>query len=170
MSPRGREIAKQGWARAWCLLGQRLHRAQPARHDVPCSAAANLLLLLSRLLDEWASVDKRRPILIPSAECGRLPRDYCPVPVELYGLRRTPDGGCTLDRWLVPAGCLLPPPYPVLLPLLGRWERQSQKLAVGGEARRAFQEFLPYFEAEMGRVGDASLGQEVDILERLIAA
>ena len=113
-------------------------------------------------------MDKRRPILIPATECGSLPGDYCPVPVELYGMRRT-SGGCTLDRWLIPNGCLLPPPYPVMLPLLGRWERQSQPLAVGGEARRAFQEFLPYFEAEMGRVGDSSLQQEVDILKRLIA-
>lgn len=37
-----------------------------------------------RLLDQWASVDKR-PIVIPAPECPSLPRYYCPVPVELYG-------------------------------------------------------------------------------------
>ena len=173
-----------------CTTGEFTRQAgrQPCQgglaHEVPCCAGnctgpppealvplcCQLTAALpSRLLDQWASVDKSRPILIPSVECGRLPRDYCPVPVELYGLRSTSGGGCTLDRWLVPNGCLLPPPYPVLVPLLGRWERQSQTLAVGEQARRAFQEFLPYFQGEMGRVGDSSLGQEVDILKRLIA-
>ena len=112
----------------------------------------------------------RRPIAIPAAECTSLPADYCPVPVELYGQRIIDGGGCALDRWLLPDACLLPPPYPVLLPLLGRWERQSEKLAVGPEARRAFQEFLPYFEGEMAAVGDPSLRQEVELMNRILAA
>ncbi len=77
-----------------------------------------------------------------------LPR-YCPVPVDTWGLRRV-DQGCQLDSWLVPTGCVLPPPPPVWPPLLGRWERQSQPLAVNKNARQAISDFLPYFE-QVGR-------------------
>lgn len=54
-------------------------------------------------------------------------------------------------------------------PLQGRWERQSQKLAVGGEARDAFKDFIPYFQAEMQHIGDSTLQQELDILQKLTA-
>ena len=56
---------------------------------------------------------------------------------------------------------------PPRCPLQGRWERQSQKLAVGGEARDAFKEFIPYFQAEMQSIGDPTLQQELDILKQL---
>lgn len=109
------------------------------------------------------------PILIPPPLCPSLPSLYCPVPVELYGWRPTPDG-CVLEAgWLRPSACLLPPPWPVLQPLLGRWERRSQKLAVGAEAQAAMEEFLPYFKQEMVAVGDSTLQQEVDILDKLVA-
>lgn len=104
---------------------------------------------------------------IPPEECGDFPADYCPIPVQLYGWRRT-GSGCVLERgWLHPDACLLPPPWRVLLPLLGRWERQSQRLAVGGEAQQAFQEFLPYFEEQQGQLGDPTLQQEADLLKKL---
>lgn len=139
-----------------------------------------LLLLLSschgipprRLLDEWQRVEERkgddRPIaVLPRPLCAAYPRLYCPLPVEAYGLRPVGDG-CVLEAgWLLPDACLLPPPVVVLTPLLGRWERTSEKLAVGNEAQAAFEEFLPYFEGEAGRLQDPTLSQEVDILKRL---
>jgi Ca-activated chloride channel family protein len=124
-----------------------------------------------RLLDQWALVNNSsEPLIIPASICATFPADYCPIPVELYGLRPTGSGDCTLDRWLLPDGCLLPVPHPVLTPLLGRWERQSQKLAVGPQARAAFQEFLPYFQAEEAALGDASLDQEVQIMDDILKA
>ncbi len=112
----------------------------------------------------------RRPIAIPATECASLPAEYCPVPVQLYGQRSIAGGGCALNNWLLPNACLLPPPYPVLLPLLGRWERQSEKLAVGPKARSAFQEFLPYFESEAAAVADPTLKQEVDLMNMILAS
>ena len=67
------------------------------------------------------------------------------MPVETWGVRTTKDG-CVLDTWLVPTGCILPPPPPIWPPLLGRWERTSQPLAVNSNARQAISDFLPYFE------------------------
>ncbi len=58
---------------------------------------------------------------------------------------------------------------PALSTLQGRWERQSEKLAVNAEAKEAFKEFIPYFEGEMKYIGDFSLSQEVDILKKLAA-
>jgi Ca-activated chloride channel family protein len=145
---------------------------------VICQLAVLLILSipdtenLLRLLDQWEAVDNSsQPITIPAAECPTLPSDYCPVPVELYGQQRIAgSSNCQLKRWLVPNGCLLPPPFPVLEPLLGRWERQSAKLAISAEARAAFEEFLPHFEAEAAALGDATLGQEVDLMRRILAA
>lgn len=37
------------------------------------------------------------------------------------------------------------------------------------EAKDAFKEFIPAFEAEMKNIGDASLSQELDILNKLAA-
>lgn len=61
------------------------------------------------------------------------------------GLSRTSDG-CVLRRWLVPSGCILPPPPPIWVPTLGRWERRSQPLRVNKEAKQAIEAFLPHFK------------------------
>ena len=66
--------------------------------------------------------------------------------------------------------CSLKSPYqPTLSTPQGRWERQSEKLAVNAEAKEAFKEFIPYFEGEMKYIEDTSLSQEVDILKKLAA-
>lgn len=65
--------------------------------------------------------------------------------MDTWGVRSV-DGGCVLDSWLVPTGCVLPPPPSIWPPLLGRWERQSEPLAVNKNARQAISDFLPYFE------------------------
>lgn len=44
-----------------------------------------------------------------------------------------------LDDWLVPRGCILPPPITIFPPLISCWERQSQKLAVNSGAQDAFE-------------------------------
>ena len=54
-------------------------------------------------------------------------------------------------------------------PPQGRWERQSQKLAVSAEAKEAFNKFIPYFEGEAKSIADTTLSQEVDILKKLAA-
>ncbi|KAL4458691.1 hypothetical protein ABPG75_013556 [Micractinium tetrahymenae] len=127
------------------------------------------------LLDEWQAVQDKQgndtPIsIIPGPLCGPFPRLYCPIPVESYDLRPV-KGGCVLaSGWLPPGGCVLPPPVVVLTPLLGRWERQSQKLQVSPEAKSAFEAFLPYFQGEAGKLNDPTLNQETDIMKLLISA
>lgn len=46
------------------------------------------------------------------------------------------EGGCQLERWLVPGACILPTPVEVLIPL-GQWERTSEKLVVNPRAKEA---------------------------------
>ena len=58
-------------------------------------------------------------------------------------------------------GIIAPPPT------TGRWERQSMPLTVSLEYARVFDTFRGYFSEEIGAVGDASLTQELRILDRL---
>ena len=103
-------------------------------------------LMHTWLLDQWKLVDPQEPpYLIPQPFCDVFPAWYCPVPAATWGPAPA-DGGCTLDRWLLPGGCILPPPAPIWVPLLGRWERQSAPLAVNPDAKQAIEKFLPYFE------------------------
>lgn len=57
-----------------------------------CPRTHSPYLTPSRLLDEWARVDKQgggdEVYVIPARWCGVYPRLYCPLPVEDYGLRR----------------------------------------------------------------------------------
>jgi Ca-activated chloride channel family protein len=55
------------------------------------------------------------------------------------------------------------PPSP-----LGDWERQSLPLLVSRQYRSLFEEFGDYFAYEMDEIGDATLDQELDILDSLI--
>eukprot|EP00887_Chlorella_sp_A99_P006595 scaffold3.g6595.t1 len=126
-------------------------------------------LMRGWLLDQWALVDKstkKGPIVIPLSTCTDFPSSYCPV-IAQYGLQRTATG-CVLAHWLVPTGCVLPPPPPVIWPLLGRWERQSQKLAVNSDAKASIKEFLPYFQSETTAVADPTLAQETAIMTKLV--
>ena len=49
----------------------------------------------------------------------------------------------------------------------GPWERQSQELSVSEEYKKLFDQFIPYFEKEMGIIGDASMEKERDLLKKL---
>jgi Ca-activated chloride channel family protein len=51
---------------------------------------------------------------------------------------------------------------------LGQWERQSLPLSVTEEYRELFEGFSEYFEKETGEIGDDTLSQELEILEKLI--
>lgn len=51
---------------------------------------------------------------------------------------------------------------------LGQWERQSLPLMVSGPYRELFDEFRAYFEQEISVIGDGTLDQEIEILDRLI--
>lgn len=60
---------------------------------------------------------------------------------------------------------IIPPPFPE--PELGQWERQSTPLQVSEHYEELFEEFADYFEEEMDAIGDESLEQELDLLEKL---
>lgn len=62
-------------------------------------------------------------------------------------------------------GIPVPPIWPY--PNLGEWERRSAELFVSPKYRTLFEEFATYFEAEMKAIGDESLQQELDVLQRL---
>jgi Ca-activated chloride channel family protein len=59
-------------------------------------------------------------------------------------------------------GIIIPPEFE-----LGKWERQSVPLQVSEEYESLFQTFSGYFESEMNAIGDDTLQQEQDILEKL---
>lgn len=126
-------------------------------------------LVRNWLLDEWSAINAtaNSTILIPAELCGPFPDLFCPSrPFQVEPLYQ----GCTLEQWLLPGECILPVPAPVLVPLLGRWERQSQNLTSSASAKQAIREFLPYLESEMRALGDTSLQQEVDTLNKILAA
>lgn len=54
-----------------------------------------------------------------------------------------------------------------LEPHLSRWERSSLPLDVDAHYLKVFAEFRSYFESEMEALGDSTLQQEIEILERL---
>jgi Ca-activated chloride channel family protein len=63
-----------------------------------------------------------------------------------------------------------PPTSPIPLAAsvdLGEWEQQSTDLSVSDPYKQLFVEFKTYFETEMTIIGDDTLSQEVDVLEKL---
>ncbi len=61
-------------------------------------------------------------------------------------------------------GICIPHPYE---PSGSSWERQSDPLRVSSHYSRLFTDFADYFEDEMDAIGDKSLDQELNILEKL---
>jgi Ca-activated chloride channel homolog len=59
------------------------------------------------------------------------------------------------------SGIIIPDEY------RGQWERQSLPLSVSDSYQSLFKEFKRYFENEMDRIDDDSLGQELDIVNLL---
>jgi len=51
---------------------------------------------------------------------------------------------------------------------LSEWERQSLPLTVSSPYRQIITDFSRYFSSEMNAIGDSSLGQEMDVLNRLL--
>jgi Ca-activated chloride channel family protein len=62
------------------------------------------------------------------------------------------------------AGIVVPEPIGASL---GQWERQSTPLRVSGIYKELFREFHVYFKSEMEAIGDDTLSQELDILDKL---
>ncbi|MGC9366292.1 MAG: vWA domain-containing protein [bacterium] len=62
-------------------------------------------------------------------------------------------------------GIIVPPPFDIEL---GRWERQSMPLTVSSHYQELFEDFYDYFQVEMEALGDTTLQQELDILDKLI--
>jgi Ca-activated chloride channel family protein len=108
------------------------------------------------------------PIVIPEYDCTAYLTSCCPVPPSLYGPKPA-SAGCTLEHWLLPDACVLPPPGPLWPTLLGRWERRSVPLMVSAQAGASLAEFLPYMKDAEESTGDAGLGQEVKLLKKLIS-
>jgi len=107
-------------------------------------------ILLSRYADlvkSWATDEARfkdKPVNYP-----------CP-PIIMYetGIR-CPEMRC------------LPPMPPQCEISLNEWERQSIPLSVSRHYRKVFTDFASYFEEEMKAIGDDTLKQELDMLNKL---
>jgi Ca-activated chloride channel family protein len=50
-----------------------------------------------------------------------------------------------------------------------RWERGAQALRVVPQARAALRRLLPFVEEEAAALGDPTLRQEVELLQKLVA-
>lgn len=94
-------------------------------------------LLKNWLLKERDVIDKQKP----------LPLQPIVPPVATYYVEGIP---------------IIDPEF-----ILGRWERQSEKLRVSDEYRQLFAEFVPYFEREKNAIGDQSMDKEIEILRLL---
>jgi Ca-activated chloride channel family protein len=66
---------------------------------------------------------------------------------------------------MIPEHPHLPPCMPQ--PLLGEWERQSDKLKVSNHYEEIFTDFAKYFKEESKQIGDESLDKELKIIEEL---
>ncbi|KAL6767183.1 CGL127B [Auxenochlorella protothecoides x Auxenochlorella symbiontica] len=131
-------------------------------------------LLRGWLVDQWqVASNATGPLPIPPTLCPGFPTLFCPGPqLEPLSFLSSLSGqvrDCGLERWVAPRACIIPVPDVVIAPQLGEWERQSSPLKITADARRAFQDFLPYFQAEAAALADTSLDQEVAVLEQLIA-
>lgn len=74
----------------------------------------------------------------------------------------------TVNEDFAATACIrCPIPLPPIEPELGRWERQSVDLTVSEEYQEIFEEFKEYFKEESDKIGDESLEQELEILEKL---
>lgn len=76
------------------------------------------------------------------------------------------------DFWLGAGQCLLPPPPQLAASgtFGATWERTSRKLEVSPRAKEAFVALLPWMRREVEALGDGDMKQEVELLERLVAA
>jgi Ca-activated chloride channel family protein len=105
-----------------------------------------LLTRYANLMQGWA-IDSRRGHDKPDVVCP-------PIIAYEKGLV------CPMDR------CLPPMPVPCHFEL-GQWERQSIALNVSEHYKKVFADFAKYFEAEMKAIGDDTLQQELDVLNKL---
>lgn len=108
---------------------------------------AVLLVRYANLVKGWlidANRFQKRPPEVP-----------CP-PIIIYetGIR------CPEMRCFPP----MPPQCPIVL---GEWERQSNPLSVDSHYRGVMADFAEYFRSEMAEIGDDSLKQELETLEKL---
>jgi len=107
-------------------------------------------ILLSRyadLMKSWATDEARfkdKPIDWPCP----------PIIVYDFGIR-CPEPRC------------LPPMPPACGFQLNEWERQSIPLSVSNHYRKVFTDFASYFKKEMDAIGDETLKQELEIIEKL---
>jgi Ca-activated chloride channel family protein len=90
--------------------------------------------------------------------CSKCPIEIMPMPPFPCPLYR-------MDR----IGICPPFPFPHERQL-GQWERESQPLTIPAGTKDVFEKFKNYFGEEMEAIGDTTLNQEFDILEKLVQA
>ncbi len=73
------------------------------------------------------------------------------IPIDYYGVN-------------IEDGIMLPP-----FISLGQWERKSTPLTVNSNYRQMFEIFSDYFKEESEILGDDNLGQEIEIMDKLIS-
>lgn len=119
-----------------------LHRQEANRHPSAHLPRPALLFLPSAGPAVRCAVSVHTSSVASRAGCGRKaalcchlrlaarqPSSKCRLHLPT-GWRRTPDG-CVLDTWLRPDACILPPPWPVMVPLLvscGCWSCAKRHL------------------------------------------
>jgi len=107
---------------------------------------AILLVRYANLMKDWL-IDELRYHDKPDVPCP-------PIIVYETGIR------CPEYRCFPP----MPPPCEIRL---GEWERQSVDLHVARDYKKVFADFARYFETEMKAIGDDTLKQEMDVLDKL---
>ncbi len=118
----------------------------PDYYDNTGIRKAILLTRYANLMKDW---------LIDEVRFQERPEVPCP-PIIVYetGIR-CPEYRC------------FPPMPPRCEIRLGEWERQSVKLRLNSEYKQVFMDFSKYFKAETAAIGDDTLQQESELLEKL---
>lgn len=92
--------------------------------------------------------------------------DDVPIQPLIYRCDGGKEVSVGADMAIARCGIMEPPMPPE--PKLSRWERQSVSLRVSDHYEDLFKEFKDYFEDEMDAIGDDTLDQEVDLMQKLI--
>eukprot|EP01025_Chloroclados_australasicus_P002359 TRINITY_DN1053_c0_g1_i5.p1 TRINITY_DN1053_c0_g1~~TRINITY_DN1053_c0_g1_i5.p1 ORF type:complete len:666 (-),score=80.88 TRINITY_DN1053_c0_g1_i5:323-2320(-) len=105
------------------------------------------------------SPEQEEFFVIPNRFCGYYPKNL---------VLTLADGGCSVAQFVKPYSPILPFFEIIIEDNSDRWERTSLPVTVSNEQGQVFYEFLKYMNVTIISVGDESLIQEVDLLNKLI--
>eukprot|EP01025_Chloroclados_australasicus_P002362 TRINITY_DN1053_c0_g2_i3.p1 TRINITY_DN1053_c0_g2~~TRINITY_DN1053_c0_g2_i3.p1 ORF type:complete len:661 (+),score=85.72 TRINITY_DN1053_c0_g2_i3:177-2159(+) len=135
-------------------------------------------LLRGWIVDQREVLEKpEEPVFYPEHNCAVYPperEEFFVIPDRFCGyypkelVSTLDNGGCSVAQFVKPYSPILPFFEIIIEDNSDRWERTSLPLTVSEEQGQVFYEFKKYMNTTIVSVGDESLIQEVDLLNKLI--